>query len=53
MKKQNTMPRKKFIAGTFGFLAGVVTAPLALLAWPVMLAMFMYSEADEGLEVAL
>lgn len=41
------MTRHKFIAGTFGLLAGVVTAPLALIAWPIMLAMFMFNEVDE------
>ena len=41
------MTRHKFIAGTFGFLTGIVTAPLAILAWPIMLAMFMFGEADE------
>lgn len=40
------MTRHKFIAGTFGFLAGVVTAPLAIIAWPIMLAMFMFNECD-------
>lgn len=41
------MTRHKLIAAVFGFLTGVVTAPLAILAWPIMLAMFMFSETDE------
>lgn len=30
----------------FGFAAGIVTAPLALVAWPFMFAVFMWNEEE-------
>ena len=38
---------RKLLAALLGFAAGIVTAPLALVAWPVMIAVFLYNEEEE------
>ena len=38
---------KKFISAFCGLVAGLCTAPLALIAWPVFLAWFLANE-EEG-----
>ena len=43
------MTRRLFNAA-LGLAAGIVTAPLALVAWPALLAWFMYNET-EGYDV--
>ena len=43
------MTRRIFNAA-LGFAAGLVTAPLALVAWPFVAAWFMFNEG-EGYEV--
>lgn len=35
---------RKLLAALFGFVAGIVTAPLALVAWPFMVAVFLWNE---------
>ncbi len=37
---------RKLFAALFGFAAGIVTAPLALVAWPFMFAVFLYNEEE-------
>ena len=37
---------RKLFAALFGFVAGIVTAPLALVAWPFMFAVFMWNEEE-------
>ena len=43
------MTRRIFNAA-LGFAAGILTAPLALVAWPLFLAWFMFNET-EGFDV--
>ena len=37
---------RRLFAALFGFAAGIVTAPLALVAWPFMFAVFLYNEEE-------
>ena len=37
---------RKLFAALFGFAAGIVTAPLAFVAWPFMFAVFLYNEEE-------
>ena len=34
------------LADLFSAVAEIVTAPLALVAWPVMIAVFLYNEEE-------
>ena len=37
---------RKILAAAFGFVAGIATAPLALVVWPVFCAWFFWNEED-------
>lgn len=37
----------RLFAALLGLVAGIVTAPLALVAWPTFLAWFAFNESDE------
>ena len=41
---------RRILTALLGLAAGIVTAPLALVAWPVFLAWFLYNET-EGYDV--
>ena len=43
------MKTRKLIAAALGFAAGVVTAWLAAIVWPIAVAVFMWNE-EEGAE---
>lgn len=43
------MNRRIFNAA-IGFLGGVITAPLAVIVWPVVFAYFMYNDNDDDYE---
>ncbi len=38
---------KRIFNAALGFVAGIVSAPLAVVAWPFAVAIFMYNETDE------
>ena len=38
---------KRIFNAALGLAAGIVTAPLAVVAWPFAVAIFMYNETDE------
>lgn len=38
---------KKFAASVAGFIAGIVSLPLMIIAWPVTVAWFCWSEMDD------
>ena len=40
------MKFSKIAAALVGFVAGVVTAPLAAIAWPFAFAAFLYNEHE-------
>ena len=40
------MKNRKILNAALGLLAGIVTAPLAPIVWPIALAMFMYNETE-------
>ena len=40
------MKTRKLLAAALDFVAGIVTAPLALVAWPFMFAVFMWNEEE-------
>lgn len=42
------MPRR-LLNAALGLAAGLVTAPLALVAWPAFLAWFLYNESDDDI----
>lgn len=44
------VPVRRHLAALLGFVAGLCTLPLALIVWPVMIAVFLYNE-EEGEEV--
>ena len=37
---------RRIFAALLGLAAGIVTAPLALVAWPAFLAWFMFNESE-------
>jgi uncharacterized membrane protein len=39
------MPRR-LLNAALGLAAGIVTAPLAIVAWPAFLAWFMFNETE-------
>ena len=41
------MKARKILNALLGLVAGIVTAPLAVVAWPFAVAIFMYNETDE------
>ncbi len=38
---------RKLLNATLGLAAGIVTLPLAIFAWPILAAWFMYNETDD------
>ena len=40
------MTLRKTLAALFGFAAGIVTAPIAFVVWPLFLAWFAYNETE-------
>ena len=42
------MTIRKLINAALGFTAGVLTSAIAAIAWPFLLAWFMYNETDDG-----
>ena len=38
---------RRLINALMGFFGGVMTSPLAVIVWPVVLAWFMWKETDE------
>lgn len=38
---------KRIFNAALGFVAGIVSVPLAVVAWPFAVAIFMYNETDE------
>lgn len=38
---------RKMLNALLGFAAGIVTLPLAIFAWPLLAAWFVYNEKDE------
>lgn len=41
--------KRKIANAVFGVLAGILTAPLAVIVWPVAVAIFLYNETEEGI----
>jgi len=39
--------KRKIANCLLGFTAGLVTAPLAIFAWPFVMAWFMYNETED------
>ena len=39
---------RKLLNALLGFAAGIVTLPLAILAWPILAAWFAWNETDDG-----
>lgn len=37
---------RRLLTAFLGFALGVITDPMALVAWPVFLAWFMYNESE-------
>ena len=42
------MTARRVFAALCGLVAGIVTAPFALAAWPAFLAWFAYNETEEA-----
>lgn len=40
------MKARKILNALLGLAAGIVTAPLAPIVWPIALAWFMYNETE-------
>jgi len=38
---------KKYLNSSLGLLAGIISIPLIIVAWPFFCAYFMYNETDE------
>ena len=41
------MNTKKIANGLLGLAAGVATAPLAVIIWPLFVAWFLYNETED------
>ena len=39
---------RRLLNAALGLAVGLITAPLALVAWPAFAAWFMYNETEEG-----
>lgn len=40
------MNKRKLLNAALGLAAGIVTLPLAIFAWPIFAAWFLYNETD-------
>ena len=47
-KQERKEMTRKIVMAFLGLMAGIMTAPLAALAWPVCVAVFLYSEVDDA-----
>lgn len=39
---------RKLLNAALGLAAGIFTLPLAVVAWPILFAWFMWNETDDG-----
>ncbi len=47
-KQERKEMTRKIVMAFLGLVAGIMTAPLAALAWPVCVAVFLYSKVDDA-----